>query len=79
MINQLAAAQERQLIESGCKLHITVENQTMTAPSIEGPDKVDKLASQPILRLQVVKKGKKEVLDLPAVTVAEKSDVFSNF
>ncbi len=75
MINQLAAAQERQLIESGCQLHITVEEQTV--PS--GDNKIQELAKQPILRLQIVKKGKREVLDLPAVTVAEKSDMFSNF
>ncbi|XP_072040903.1 mitochondrial disaggregase-like [Amphiura filiformis] len=77
VINQLAAAQERQLIESGCQLHISVEEQTL--PSSGSEDKIQELTKQPILRLQIVKKGKREVLDLPAVTVAEKSDMFSNF
>lgn len=76
VINQVAAAQERQLIEGGCQLHIAVEEQTSP---VTGQDKA--IISQAVLRLQVVKKGEKHMLDLPAVTVAEKSDsnMFSNF
>ena len=72
----MAAAQERQLIEGGCQLHIAVEEQTSP---VTGQDKA--IISQAVLRLQVVKKGEKHMLDLPAVTVAEKSDsnMFSNF
>lgn len=74
VVNQLAAAQEKQLIHSGCKLHISVDNpsgeNTMSERSTQ--------TKKPMLRLQIVSKGSKQTIDISSLPVPEKVE-FSPF
>lgn len=53
VVNQLAAAHERELISPGCSLHLTVDR-----PKSESGRRQD---AAPIIKLQLIKEGKKKV------------------
>lgn len=55
MVNQLAAAHERELISPGCALHLTVDYPKDKA----GRSSVEDVA--PTIKLQLIKEGKKKV------------------
>ncbi|XP_038056781.1 caseinolytic peptidase B protein homolog isoform X2 [Patiria miniata] len=76
VVNQLAAAQEQQLIERGCQLRITVETSLdETAPSMNKSSPPEPAVShQSLLRLQIVSKGGKKTLDLQNVPVPDNVD-----
>ena len=72
VVSQLALAHERNLIQSGCSLHLTVDNpqseltksQPSSAPSGGGKDK----PVVPMIKLQIKSKGRKYVdVDLDKV------------
>lgn len=66
VVNQLAAAHERELISPGCSLHITVGHPKGEGGRSFGED----LA--PIIKLQLIKEGKKKVdIDVGDVFVPE--------
>lgn len=66
MVNQLAAAHERELISPGCSLHITVDRPKDTGGRSLGEDVA------PIIKLQLIKEGKKKVdIDVGDVFVPE--------
>ncbi|XP_033116318.1 caseinolytic peptidase B protein homolog, partial [Anneissia japonica] len=68
VVNQLAAAQEQQLIKKGCHLNITVDN-----PNDElSKETTKQQPKEPAIRLQITEKGKKQTLDLPHVPIAER-------
>ena len=55
VVNQLAAAHERELISPGCALHLTVDYPK---------DKTEKRSVEdvaPMIKLQLIKEGKKKV------------------
>ncbi|XP_071949317.1 mitochondrial disaggregase-like [Antedon mediterranea] len=70
VVNQLAAAQEQQLIKKGCHLNITVNNPNDELSKQEGQQK----ATDSYIRIQITDKGKKQTLDLPHVPISEKFD-----
>ncbi|PIK36912.1 putative caseinolytic peptidase B protein-like [Apostichopus japonicus] len=70
VVNQLAAAQEKQLIHTGCKLHISVDNPSGESSLTDRP--TDKQTKQPMLRLQIISRGSKETIDLSSVPAPEK-------
>lgn len=55
MVNQLAAAHERELISPGCSLHLTVDHPKDGSGRSLGEDVA------PIIKLQLIKEGKKKV------------------
>ncbi|PIK41565.1 putative caseinolytic peptidase B protein-like [Apostichopus japonicus] len=70
VVNQLAAAQEKQLLHTGCKLHISVDNPSGESSLTDR--QTDKQTKQPILRLQIISRGSKETIDLSSVPAPEK-------
>ena len=66
VVNQLAAAHERELISSGCSLHLTVDHHKDEGGRSLGEDVA------PIIKLQLVKEGKKKVdIDVGNVFIPE--------
>lgn len=55
VVNQLAAAHERELISPGCSLHLTVDRPKGESGRSLGQD------AAPIIKLQLIKEGKKKV------------------
>ncbi|XP_011681936.2 caseinolytic peptidase B protein homolog isoform X1 [Strongylocentrotus purpuratus] len=75
IVNQLAAAQEKLLISQGCKLHIAVD-----AGSHDNKMSGSQDLQQTKLKLQVIKKGKKETVNiLPSVPGPADVNHHSNF
>lgn len=65
VVNQLAAAHERELISPGCSLHLTVD-----LPKDDGKSLGDDAAAT--IKLQLIKEGKKKVdIDVGNVFVPE--------
>jgi len=66
VVNQLAAAHERELISPGCSLHLTVD-----LPKDHGGKSLGNQAA-PTIKLQLIKEGKKKVdIDVGNVFVPE--------
>ena len=66
VVNQLAAAHERELISPGCSLHITVDHPKDDGGRSSGEDVA------PIIKLQLIKEGKKKVdIDVGDIFVPE--------
>ena len=66
VVNQLAAAHERELISPGCSLHLTVDLPKGHGGKSLGDDEA------PTIKLQLIKEGKKKVdIDFGNVFVPE--------
>ncbi|XP_071786928.1 mitochondrial disaggregase-like [Asterias amurensis] len=88
VVNQLAAAQEQQLIQRGCQLRITVETphpEDETLPSTDQSRHSSNSPSSPVisqhslLRLQILSKGGKQTLELKNIPSPEKVDFEAQF
>ena len=55
VVNQLAAAHERELISPGCSLHLTVDHPKDHTGKSLGDE------AAPTIKLQLIKEGKKKV------------------
>ena len=87
-MNQLAAAQEQQLIQRGCQLRITVETphpEDETLPSSDqsqhspNPSVCPVVSQHSLLRLQILSKGGKQTLELKNIPSPEKVDFEAQF
>ena len=71
MVSQLALAHERQLIQKGCALHLSVDHaaEELTKNS-RSHTASEKEKFVPLIKLQMLHKGKKQDINLDDITAS---------